>query len=254
VKNTFFCGALFTDRFDYQGRFSMVIFEGPFFGDFFLAKSKTIVPLSSTKWLNQMDDKCTESVIFQAALKIFQKKGLAGARMQEIADEAGINKSMLHYYFRNKEKLFLDVFRSSLQEFTSGLYSILNEDGPWEDAIRKLCGYYVDFISKNPDLPMFLINEMHQNPDEYLKIVQSDECILESKFFQRLKEGMEKGKIRKADLSHLYVSLISSIVFPFIGGPMIRKTGDICQGSWPRFLQERKDFVSDMLIVYLKSV
>lgn len=201
-----------------------------------------------------MDDKCTESVIFRAAIKIFQKKGLAGARMQEIADEAGINKSMLHYYFRNKEKLFLDVFQSSLREFTSGLYSILNEDRPWEDSIRKLCGYYIDFINKNPDLPMFLINEMHQNPDEYLKMVRNDECILNSKFFQQLKDEMDKGKIRKTDLSHLYVSLISGIVFPFIGGPMIRKTGDICQDSWSQFLQERKDFVSDMLVVYLKSV
>jgi TetR/AcrR family transcriptional regulator len=214
----------------------------------------------STKRLNQMDDKskiddkCTESVIFQAAIKVFQKKGLAGARMQEIADEAGINKSMLHYYFRNKDKLFLEVFRSSLREFTGGLYSILDQDGPWEDSIRNLCGYYIDFMTKNPDLPMFLINEMHQQPEEYLKMVKADECILQTRFFKQLKGGMEKGEIRKADLSHLYVSLMSSIVFPFIGGTMIQRTGDICQNGWPQFLQERKSFVSDMLIVYLKSV
>jgi len=203
---------------------------------------------------NQIDDKCTESVIFQAAIKVFQKKGLAGARMQEIADEAGINKSMLHYYFRSKDKLFLEVFRSSLQEFTAGLFSILDQEGPWEEAIRSLCGYYIDFMSKNPDLPMFLINEMHQQPKEYFKLMQAKECILQTKFFQQLKKGMEKGQIRKAELSHLYVSLISSIVFPFIGGPMIQRTGDICTDRWPQFLQERKDFVSDMLIVYLKNV
>lgn len=216
-----------------------------------MEKGCTFVP---TKRLNQMDDKCTESEIFQAAIKIFQKKGLAGARMQEIADEAGINKSMLHYYFRNKEKLFLEVFRSSHQEFTAGLHSILDQDAPWEESIRNLCGYYIDFMSKNPDLPMFLINEMHQQPDEYHKLVQADECILTSKFFQRLREGMEKGKIRKADLGHFYVSLIGSIVFPFITGPMMQKAGDICNANWPQFMQERKDFVSEMLIVYLKSV
>src|ERR1700748_1565748 len=101
----------------------------------------------------------TENQIFEAALKVFHKKGLAGARMQEIADEAGINKSMLHYYFRNKEKLFLEVFRSSHQEFTTGLYSILNREQPWEDSIRSLCAYLIDFMNKNPDLPLFLINE-----------------------------------------------------------------------------------------------
>ena len=200
-----------------------------------------------------MDDKCTESVIFSSAIKIFQKKGLAGARMQEIADEAGINKSMLHYYFRNKEKLFLEVFRSSHQEFTTGLYSILNREQPWEDSIRSLCVYLIDFMNKNPDLPLFLINEVHQHPEEYLNMVRTDECILQSKFFQQLKEGMEKGRIRKTDLSHLYVSLIGSIVYPFISGSLLQKTVDICKGDWSQFLLERKNFVSEMLIGFLKS-
>ena len=222
-----------------------------------MEKGRTFGP---TKWLNQMDDrnqiddKCTESVIFRAAIKVFQKKGLAGARMQEIADEAGINKSMLHYYFRNKDKLFLEVFRSSHQEFTAGLYSILEKEGPWEDSIKDICNYYMDFLGKNPDLPMFLINEMHQQPEEYLKMVQADECILNTKFFQQLKAGMKKGEIRKTDLAQLYVSLIGSIVFPFIGGPMIQQTGDVCIQEWPKFIKERNNFVSDMLIVYLKSV
>jgi TetR/AcrR family transcriptional regulator len=219
-----------------------------FFGE--IKNRRTFV---STKRLNQMDDKCTESVIFRAAIKIFQKKGRAGARMQEIADEAGINKSMLHYYFRSKDKLFLEVFRSSHLEFTGGLYPILNQDEPWEDSIRNLCGYFINFMEKNPDLPMFLLNEVHQQSDEYLKLIQMDECILQSKFFRQLNEGMEKGNIRKTDLSHLYVSLIGSIVYPFMSGPMLQKTVDICKGNWSQFLQERKDFVSDMLIGYLKS-
>jgi AcrR family transcriptional regulator len=207
-----------------------------------------------TKWLNQVDDKCTESVIFQAAIKIFQKKGLAGARMQEIADEAGINKSMLHYYFRSKDKLFLEVFRSSVQEFRGGLYPILDQEGPWEESVRNLCGYYMEFTSKNPDLPLFLINEMHQQPKEYLKLVEGDEGILKTKFFKQLRAGMKKGEIRKADPAHLYISLISSIVFPFIGGPMIQRTVEICKEDWPKFLKERNNFVSDMLISYLKNV
>ena len=215
-----------------------------------MKKGRTFVP---TKWLNHMDDKCTESVIFSSAIKIFQKKGLAGARMQEIADEAGINKSMLHYYFRNKEKLFLEVFRSSHLEFTTGLFAILNREDPWEDSIRNLCSYFIDFMKKNPDLPLFLINEVHQHPEEYLNMVRSDECILQTKFFQQLKDGMEKGRIRKTNLSHLYVSLIGSMVYPFVSGELLQKTVDIGKGGWAQFLQERKEFVSAMLIGYLKS-
>jgi TetR/AcrR family transcriptional regulator len=199
------------------------------------------------------ESKCTESVIFRAAIKIFQKKGLAGARMQEIADEAGINKSMLHYYFRSKDKLFLEVFRSSLQEFTGGLYSILEEDGHWEDKIAHICVYYSDFMTKNPDLPMFLINEMHQQPEEYLKLVKADDCILQTRFFRQLRDGMENGELRKIDLAQFYVTLIGSLVYPFIGAPMIQRMGNICNESWPTFLTDRNKFVSEMLIFLLKG-
>ncbi|MFW6157387.1 MAG: TetR/AcrR family transcriptional regulator, partial [Balneolaceae bacterium] len=60
-------------------------------------------------------DQETEAQIFEAAQKVFQRNGYAGARMQEIADEAGINKSMLHYYYRSKEKLFQAIFREGVR-------------------------------------------------------------------------------------------------------------------------------------------
>lgn len=54
-----------------------------------------------------------EQKILTAARNVFIRKGFAGARMQEIADEAGINKALLHYYFRSKEKLFEVIFKES---------------------------------------------------------------------------------------------------------------------------------------------
>ena len=63
----------------------------------------------------------TEELIFESAIKIFHSKGLAGARMQEIADEAGINKAMLHYYFRSKLLLFEAVFKKATELFNGGV-------------------------------------------------------------------------------------------------------------------------------------
>ena len=57
-------------------------------------------------------DITTETTILNAAKTIFQQKGMDGARMQEIADEAGINKALLHYYYRSKQLLFEAVFKS----------------------------------------------------------------------------------------------------------------------------------------------
>jgi TetR/AcrR family transcriptional regulator len=201
-----------------------------------------------------MDDKTTEKQIFLAALKVFQKKGLAGARMQEIADEAGINKSMLHYYYRSKEKLFNEVFKSSIDEFSGKFQAILDADNSsWEDKIRDICHLHSDFMIANPDLALFIINEMNQEPDCLFAILQMDMCLMKSKFFLQLKAAMEKGEIRKLDPMQLFVSLVSEIVHPFVSGSLIRRRISLPQEEWPQFLEERKQFVADMLITYLKT-
>jgi TetR/AcrR family transcriptional regulator len=201
-----------------------------------------------------MDDKNTEIQIFRAALKIFHKKGLAGARMQEIADEAGINKSMLHYYYRSKEKLFSEVFQASLSKFSGNFQFILNqEDSGWEAKIRNICDYYVEFVNANPDLPIFLLNEMNQQPECLFAILQMDMNISQTRFFGQLQEAMERGEIRKADPLQVYVSLVSGIMHPFVAAPMMRKTTGLTLADWPKFLEERKEFVCDMIITYLKA-
>src|ERR1700761_3412710 len=106
-----------------------------------------------------VDNLNTENQIFEAALKVFHKKGLAGARMQEIADEAGINKSMLHYYFRSKEQLFSQVFLQSFKKFMGSVLPILNEPNTWEEKIPLVIDHYVNVLQSNPDLPLFVINE-----------------------------------------------------------------------------------------------
>lgn len=106
------------------------------------------------------EQKTTEGLIFDAALQVFQRKGLAGARMQEIADEAGINKSMLHYYFRSKELLFKEVFLLSFKQFIASVVPVLNQEIPWEEKIPLLVEHYILSIQKNPDLPIFIINEL----------------------------------------------------------------------------------------------
>src|SRR5690606_4984620 len=91
-----------------------------------------------TKRLNQMvnDDTSTEKLILEAAKRVFHERGLAGTRMQQIADEAGINKALLHYYFRNKEQLFKAVFTDALAQVIPQITDIFNADQPLPDKIR----------------------------------------------------------------------------------------------------------------------
>lgn len=75
-----------------------------------------------------MQNSSTEEKILNAAIRVFQKKGMAGSRMQEIADEANINKAMLHYYFRNKQRLFEAVFAQAFSKLAPQLNLIFNSE------------------------------------------------------------------------------------------------------------------------------
>ena len=78
----------------------------------------------------------TEQKILDAAKQVFLVKGLAGARMQEIADEAGINKALLHYYFRSKEKLFEKILNEAFTNIIPNIITIFTSNLPFFEKIR----------------------------------------------------------------------------------------------------------------------
>lgn len=193
----------------------------------------------------------TENQIFEAALKVFLKKGLAGARMQEIADEAGINKSMLHYYFRSKEQLFSQVFLQSFKRFTGSVLPLLNETNTWEEKIKTIIEHYGNVMQSNPDLAMFVINELRQNTQGFIEVYQQN-SLLESVFIRQLIEAMEKKEIRMVHPAQIWISVLSSIIFPYIAKPMIEVTLDFQGATWETFIDNRKKMAADMIINHLK--
>jgi AcrR family transcriptional regulator len=111
-----------------------------------------------------------------AAKTVFQAKGMNGARMQEIADEAGINKAMLHYYYRSKENLFEAVFNSAFSLLAPQLSAILNDDSSIEDKIKNFTFNYITFMLKHPYLPNFIIQEVNRKEDFILKLKENHCC------------------------------------------------------------------------------
>src|SRR5215203_3039208 len=101
----------------------------------------------------------TEQKIITAAKKVFLAKGLAGARMQDIADEAGINKAMLHYYFRSKDKLFEQIFTEVAGAFLPKVIDIIESDKPIFKKIETFCDGYITHVMKTPYMPIFILNE-----------------------------------------------------------------------------------------------
>src|SRR4029078_3015094 len=111
----------------------------------------------------------TEEKILSAAKKVFLKEGMAGARMQDIADEAGINKAMLHYYFRSKEKLFETIFKELSIEFLPRVNAIFESDLSLFEKIEVFCSEYISRMMENPFIPLFIVNEINKQPEIFLK-------------------------------------------------------------------------------------
>jgi len=197
--------------------------------------------------------KSPEQKILKAAKKVFQKKGFAGARMREIADSAGINKGLLHYYFRTKEKIFSAVFMESFMEMIPIINEIFNADMDLFQKIESFTEKYITIISQNPLVPSFVIHELNQNPEKFIKhfIVKKGKPN-PSKFIQQIKEEVEKGTLRSTEPTQLPVNMISMCIFPFIAKPMFQTILDIEDKKYDKFINERKTEVARFIINSIK--
>ena len=111
-------------------------------------------------------EKTTEELILDAAMKVFTRKGFAAARTEEIAKEAGINRALLHYYYRDKQTIFNLIFESRFKEFFKGLFVIFESDNiSLFEKIRRMVEHEINTLTKHPDLARFIITEIAQTPE-----------------------------------------------------------------------------------------
>jgi TetR/AcrR family transcriptional regulator len=165
----------------------------------------------------------TEERILKAAQKIFTHKGMAGARMQEIADEAGINKALLHYYFRNKDKLFRRIFQESFEMLISQVSIALDSDKPLFDKIRDIIDTYINVLTANPSLPIFVLSEINQNPDNLEKVIGNALPPVFQKLFIQVEEEVKNGSIYPIHPLHLLLNILGMVIFPFASRPLLQR-------------------------------
>ncbi len=193
----------------------------------------------------------TEEKILAAAKKVFVKKGMYGARMQEIADEAGINKALLHYYFRSKNKLFEAIFHEAFQEFIPKAFGVLKGNLPLEDKIRHFVANYIDIISENPYLPIFIINEINQNPQR-LGQITSLIGFIKKNISKEIGKKVAGGEYREVDPVQLFSSIVAMTIFPFLARPIIQVAFEYSDEMFREFLEERKQLIPDIIMSYMK--
>lgn len=190
----------------------------------------------------------TEEKILQAAQTVFVKKGLDGSRMQEIADEAGINKALLHYYFRTKQKLFEAIFKKVFGQIFPNIKAFIQSELPIEEKLGLFIEKYIELLINNPFLPSFILKEIHRDP-EFLALIIKSQGLNPEEIFIMLEKEMEAGNIRKMDPRELMINILGLSIFPFAAKPLMKVMFfDNDKKAYSEFLNRRKTSVQEFIL------
>lgn len=204
--------------------------------------------------VKKVKDTGAEEKILAAARKVFMSKGMAGARMQDIADEAGINKALLHYYFRDKDKLFETIFMDEALKFFPKINMIFQSDLPLFEKIEKFVQEYIDEMIANPYLPWFVMNELHRDADQFMyKIWGSENLPKPAKLLEQVEQEIKAGRIKRIHPMHLLMNMISMTIFPFIGKPMFVRNLRLNDKQFREIMEQRKTEVPKFIIEAIKK-
>ncbi len=194
----------------------------------------------------------TEEKIKKAALKVFSDKGYAQTKTRDIASNAGVNISTLHYYYRSKDRLFKMVSDEVFEKFNKISHDILDADIPFEEKIRRFVSDYTDFYKANPKLASFIIFESERNPEKVFDNIDFER--FDQKAERELRQLIQRGVIRPISYPNFVLNMVSMTVFPFLNKHMLHKFNGLTEKDFEDLLEERKIMVPQMIIdhLYLK--
>ena len=195
----------------------------------------------------------TEEKIFNAARIVFQKKGFAGARMQEIANEAGINKAMLHYCFKNKQLLFEAVFMKAFSQLAPQVNLIFSSTESVFDKIRQFTYSYISFVIEHPFLPQFIVQEMNNNPEFMMQFLNHENRPNPNLMIAQIEQEIASGIIKPIAPKQLLLDIFSLTVFPFAAQMMVKGIIQISDAEFNQMMEERKTSIAEQIINSIKK-
>jgi AcrR family transcriptional regulator len=196
----------------------------------------------------------TESKIKEAARKIFQQKGFAATKTRDIAEESGINLALLNYYFRSKKKLYDLIMLETIHSFFGSIAAIMNNnETSFREKLELLVDRYIDIVSENPSIPLFIINEVNTHPQEFASKLTMIETIKNSVFLTQFKEEIKLGHIQVVNPIHFLLNLSSLVIFPFLASPLVMVVTKKSNSELREIILERKQLIPIWIEQMFKS-
>ncbi|MEM6348895.1 MAG: TetR/AcrR family transcriptional regulator [Bacteroidota bacterium] len=195
----------------------------------------------------------TKEKIIDAAREIFTQKGLAGARMKEIAEKAEINQALLHYHFKTKRALFDVVFQRQAFKMFGVIRSVVFSDKEPLEKIDDLVAGEHEAMKDFPTLPLFVLYESMQNPDLITEFTKDKPVpMMVQKFMGAFQEAIDEGKLRDVDPRHIMVNTMSMILYPMIARPLLKIMLNLDDARFDEFIEERSTLVAEFVRSALK--
>lgn len=195
------------------------------------------------------DDLSTQEKIKEAARQVFTRKGYAATRTRDIAEEAGINLALLNYYFRSKERLFHEIMLEKMQQLFGHIVPVLLTPGTTlEHKVEQLVALYMEMLTANPDLPLFVLSEIRNHPDQFASTFKVGDLLRHSDFIRQL-------QARRPDIHplHFLMNLMSMTLFPFIVMPVFKAIELVDDAHFHAMMQERKTLIPMWIESMLKT-
>ena len=198
-------------------------------------------------------NKDTSEKILNTAISVFEEKGYSGTRMQEIADKASINKALLHYYYKSKDRLFQIILERALNLLMPKVVESFKNDYDLFTSIEKFVDAYIDTLIKHPHLPGFVLHEINSKPDNMVKMIKLGGIDVD-KLKQKIQVEIDNGIIDPIDPNQLILNILSLCIFPFVAKPIF--IGLVLDGEKKQFdkiIEARKKEVSIFIIKAIRK-
>ena len=185
-----------------------------------------------------------EQLILTAAEHEFLTKGYDGARTTSIAKTAGVTHAMLHYYFRTKEQLFERIVDSKFSLMAQSMLTAFgNPNQSIVERIRGGIGLHFDFVAQNPQMPLFVINEIISRPERYDILYNRVQSVIDSIYANLQRDidlAAERGEMERIDARMLFISIMSLNIFTFVAYPFMEPLMGDFMANRKVFLEARR--------------
>lgn len=193
-------------------------------------------------------DLTTREKILKTSLAMFGEIGFDGARVDKIAERAGINKAMIYYHFKSKKELYHEVVHYTVSIVAESVKKNIRDEKTLEGILKEIANTYSIFFTKNVNLRQIFVREL-ANPDSVIIKIISDtvnESGIPQMFGEKFAEGISNHSLRNVDIKQSIISFITMNLGYIILSPVINRLQGI--DNMDQFLSERKDAVVDLFL------